>query len=310
MKIEVQGRQVEVDNDFASLSPEEQQKTVDDISAQLGHHETARAEINQQREENAQGSWKENPYIAGPVAAVTEAGRLAYEHPLAAAGVATALGTAASKIPVVGPAVGSALGNVAGAFVPQRVQQAATGLSNLASGVANGVNQWGQNVATTAAQKNTTSALVHYNNIMDRIRLMGDAASPQDIELAKNLHSKLIGESAPPVVRPTGAPTTVSVPTTGAANMPTNIRTVGPVQPTVAQQVQQVAAQHVQGLAPAANTGESILQRIAPYINNPLTRGIAKLGGVGGQMATYSQGLNTNEEEELRRRRGMGPTIR
>ena len=78
-------------------------------------------------------------------------------------------------------------------------------------------------------------------------------------------------------------------------------------QPSVAQRVQQAAAQRIQGLAPAA---DSIMQRVAPYINNPLTRGIAKIGGVGGQMATYSGGLNTNEEQELARRRGMGPTLR
>jgi hypothetical protein len=78
-------------------------------------------------------------------------------------------------------------------------------------------------------------------------------------------------------------------------------------RPGIAQQIQQVAAQRVQGLAPAA---DSIMQRVAPYINNPLTRGIAKIGGVGGQMATYSGGLNTNEEQELARRRGMGPTLR
>jgi hypothetical protein len=51
---------------------------------------------------------------------------------------------------------------------------------------------------------------------------------------------------------------------------------------------------------------QQFAQAAAPVINNPITRGIARLGGVGGQMALHSGGLNTNEEAELARRRAAG----
>jgi hypothetical protein len=64
---------------------------------------------------------------------------------------------------------------------------------------------------------------------------------------------------------------------------------------------------------PAAQQGANFLenmaqkfgglaQRVAPVLNNPLVQGVAKIGGVGGQMATYHPSLNTGEAEELRRR--------
>ena len=328
--VNINGRKIDVEG-YDTMSPEDQQSAQDEIAGQLGHHDQAAQELNQQQKETAETGWQQNPYIAGPVSAVVDTAKKAYEHPLAAAGVATALGTAASKIPVVGPAVSNALGRVAGAFVPQQVQRAATGLSNLAEGVSNGVNQWGQNVATTAAQKTNTSQLVHYNQIMDRIRMMGDKATPQDKELATHLWGKITAPPTPITTTPiTTTPTITTTPitttpitTTPITTTPTITTTPHPTtaQPGVIQrgmdyanQMRQIAAQKVTSMAPALEgAGQQVAnlaQRAAPYINNPLTRGIAKLGGVGPQMATYSGGLNTNEEEELRRRRGMGPTLR
>lgn len=287
--VNINGRKIDIEG-YDTMSPEDQQSAQDEIAGQLGHHEQAAQELNQQQKANAEPGWQQNPYIAGPVSAAVDTAKMAYEHPLAAAGVATALGTAGSKIPVVGPAVGNALGKVAGAFVPQRVREAATGLGTLAEGVTNGVNQWGQNVATTAAQKTNTSQLVHYNNIMDRISQMGDKADPKDIELSNKLHSQLMG--------PTPAQ---------AAQQE--------------QQIAQTAANAAKISGPASGEGVTFIQRmakqfggmaqqVAPILNNPAVRAVGQLGSVGGQFATYSPGLNTNEEAELARRRGMGATIK
>ena len=47
-------------------------------------------------------------------------------------------------------------------------------------------------------------------------------------------------------------------------------------------------------------------QRVAPILNNPAVRTAGQLGSVGGQFGLYHGGLNTNEEQELARRRGVG----
>ena len=292
--VNINGRKIDIEG-YDTMSPEDQQSAQDEIGGQLGYHEQATQELNQQQKANAETSWQQNPWIAGPVSAAVDTAKMAYEHPLAAAGVATALGTAASKIPRVGPAVSNALGKVAGAFVPQQVQDAATGLRTLGSGVTNGVNQWGQNVATTAAQKTNTSQLVHYNNIKDRINRMGDLADPKDVELANKLHSELMG--------PTPAQQAEQA-EQGVAQAANAAKISGPASGEGVTFIQRMAKQFggmAQQVAPILNN---------PILNNPVTRGVAKIGSVGGQFATYSPGLNTNEEAELARRRGMGATIK
>lgn len=96
MNIDVQGTQVEVDNDFANLSPDEQQKTIDDISTQIGQHETVRKElISNQEKLNAPPSGffdMNNPEsgarkILDPTLAYgSMIGNVASEHPLLAGG--------------------------------------------------------------------------------------------------------------------------------------------------------------------------------------------------------------------------------
>ena len=53
-----------------------------------------------------------------------------------------------------------------------------------------------------------------------------------------------------------------------------------------------------------------VAQRIAPILNNPVTRALTGPVGQVAQGMLYSPGLNTNEDEELRRRRAMAATIR
>ena len=53
-----------------------------------------------------------------------------------------------------------------------------------------------------------------------------------------------------------------------------------------------------------------IAQRVAPILNNPVTRALTGPVGQAAQGMLYSPGLNTNEDEELRRRRAMAATIR
>jgi hypothetical protein len=76
---------------------------------------------------------------------------------------------------------------------------------------------------------------------------------------------------------------------------------------------------------PAAEQGVNFIQRItqeyaprvaqagkylAPIVNNPVMRVLGSAPVVGAQMALTPSTLNANEEEELRRRRAMAPTIR
>ena len=298
--VNINGRKIDIEG-YDTMSPEEQQSAQDEITGQLGQHEQAAQELNQQQKETAEPSWQQNPYIAGPVSAAVDTATKAYEHPLAAAGVATALGTAGSKIPVVGPAVGNALRKVAGAFVPQKVQDAATGLSNLAEGA----NQWAQQYAARTAQQGAGSLMDTYNTLSHQATqyMKAGQAVPQHIQDMLNHVGSQI-RNAPANV-PT---TTVPVPT---SSMPT----INPTETTtVAQQAAAVTG-------PASGEGATFLQRlgqqfggmaqrVAPVLNNPAVRTAGQLGSVGGQFATYSPGLNTNEEAELARRRGMGATIK
>jgi hypothetical protein len=256
MKIEVQGQQVEVDNDFASLSPEDQQKTVDDISAQLGHHETARSEMNQQREENAPNGF----FDVGNA----QSGARQIIDPIIGAGGLAAHAVGANPL----TAGAAALGAYKYGAVKNLAQE--------------GLNNWRNQNLTNMAESIRKGERFGQN-----VDAMKDAFKIQQEQQAARLAAQQAAQNQPGIIQ---------------RGM------------DYASQIRQLAAQKAAQAGPAlGEAGQQVAnfaQKAAPYINNPLTRGIAKLGGVGGQMATYSQGLNTNEEEELRRRRGMGPTIR
>ena len=90
MKIDVNGQQVEVEDGFADLSPEEQQATVDEISKSLIHHSEAKQEtVDQAQVANVPPAATDlsNPQstarqITDPALAV---GQTALEHPGAVA---------------------------------------------------------------------------------------------------------------------------------------------------------------------------------------------------------------------------------
>jgi hypothetical protein len=139
--ITVNGQQVDVGDEYDKLSPADQQATQDDIARQLGHHETAQAQQASAETANqptgpmdiSNGQSDIRKYAIDPALAVAgPVAQFAENHPLLAAGGATALGTAASKIPVVGPALANGLSKVGGAFVPQSVKNLASGATAFA----------------------------------------------------------------------------------------------------------------------------------------------------------------------------------
>ena len=54
MKLDIQGQQVEVDDSFAKLSPEDQAATVEDISNQMGIHAEKKQEVQKEKAETSQ----------------------------------------------------------------------------------------------------------------------------------------------------------------------------------------------------------------------------------------------------------------
>jgi len=120
----------------------------------------------------------------------------------------------------------------------------------------------------------------------------------------QSLGQKIMQPVAP---GPTPAPTAPIAPQAAAARpMPTpgtsNVYQLRPVapQPSMTNQVRQAAASRIMpAMGQAGQMAGQVLSKAAP-----LMRG-ANIAGA----AMYSGGLNTNEEEELRKRRMMQPTI-
>lgn len=90
MKIDIQGKVVEVDDSFASMSPDQQSATIDDIAKQMNIHAEVKQEVDAVK--NAEPGFAErNPglataagIVAGPLAA---AANLVTQHPLETAGM-------------------------------------------------------------------------------------------------------------------------------------------------------------------------------------------------------------------------------
>jgi hypothetical protein len=100
-----------------------------------------------------------------------------------------------------------------------------------------------------------------------------------------------VGQAQMPAPRP------IPVPQGPAAQMP------APKVPPVGGPAAQQGADFLENMATKFG---ALAQKYAPVINNPVTRTVGKIGGVGGQFALYHPGLNTGEAEELRRRQAMG----
>ena len=109
---------------------------------------------------------------------------------------------------------------------------------------------------------------------------------------------------APTYNAPTGVPNTRPMP------MPTNMGTsagIPAAAPAPAAQPSMVQ----RGMNYAQEMQRIAAQRVMPALSTA-ANGVANLarGSVAPGFALYHGGLNTNEEQELARRRGMGPTIR
>ena len=105
-----------------------------------------------------------------------------------------------------------------------------------------------------------------------------------------------------PVQTPVSAPVVPTAP-------PAPTMAPAPAQPSVMQRGTELAAKMreiaAQKVMPAmGQAGQMAGRGLAAVANSPITR----VGGMA-MNAAYSGGLNTNEEEELRRRRAMAPTI-
>ena len=117
------------------------------------------------------------------------------------------------------------------------------------------------------------------------------AAGPQILNASGQPMRAPVVPTAPPV--PTMAPPAMA-----------------PAQPSMMQRGTELAAKMreiaAQKVMPAmGQAGQMAGRGLAAVANSPITR----VGGMAAN-ALYSGGLNTNEEEELRRRRAMAPTIR
>ena len=100
-----------------------------------------------------------------------------------------------------------------------------------------------------------------------------------------------------------------SVPPTGTASA----KSVPPGgTPGIMARVQQLAMDHI--IQPLQQAAPRSVAALEPFVNNPVTRGAARVAGGAARVAsnpfvtgmTYSPGLNTNEDAELARRRAAG----
>jgi hypothetical protein len=81
----------------------------------------------------------------------------------------------------------------------------------------------------------------------------------------------------------------------------------GPAAEQGANFVQRITQEY----APKITSGlQQAGKYIAPIVNNPVMRVLGSAPVMGAQMALIPSTLNANEQEELRRRRTMAPTIR
>ena len=135
------------------------------------------------------------------------------------------------------------------------------------------------------------------------------------MDMARNVMS---GTATPPPGSPGGTPiggtrVPISTPTvpavpTAPQMQPAPTTQAGRAYSPQAQQYLQSKTPVPTSPAPQMQAARSIVQKLALDKVMQSAGGMLR-GGVGPGMALYSGGLNTNEDEELRRRRAMAPTI-
>jgi hypothetical protein len=131
---------------------------------------------------------------------------------------------------------------------------------------------------------------------------------------AMNVARNFMG--APAQVPVAGMPNPTAVNLGGAGQQIQVPQAAGTRSPAMQSQMQNLRTAPVQAAPPMAapqpapqmQAARSIVQKLALDKVMQSAGGMLR-GSVGPGMALYSGGLNTNEEEELRRRRAMPPTI-
>jgi hypothetical protein len=127
----------------------------------------------------------------------------------------------------------------------------------------------------------------------------------------QRMAQRAVPPAGPQIVNASGQPMRAPVVPTAppAPTMAPPAMTPTPAQPSVMQRGAEIAAKMreiaAQRVMPAVGqAGQMAGRGLAAVANSP----VARVGGMAAN-ALYSGGLNTNEEEELRRRRAMPPTI-
>jgi len=154
-----------------------------------------------------------------------------------------------------------------------------------------------------------------WNASAEAAKALADAKLASEQGIAQRNAQKM-AQQAGSAMRPINPSATYNVPTQNVPQMRAPLPTVAPVAPTAmpgvpsAGPVAPTAMPGMPAAAPAPSS-PSIMSRMRALAANKVLQGAGNLakGSIGPGMAMYSGGLNTNEEEELRKRRMMQPTI-
>ena len=193
-------------------------------------------------------------------------------------------GNAIGKIPVVGPALGA----VGRAVTPQPIQN----LYSAAKNITGGINAWSQ------GQLNDALALRH------QIESAGKAVPA---ELQGHIENMARQQGAMP--KGTITPTASGVVHTANPMNPNLAPPAAPAPvpeaPPTSQNYMQRMTQLAERYMPAAKTAIGTAGKAIA----PVARILGSAPVMGAQLALTPTGLNTNEAQELARRRAMAPTI-
>lgn len=140
-----------------------------------------------------------------------------------------------------------------------------------------------------------------WNASAEAAKALADAKLASEQGIANRAQQKM-AQQAGSAMRPINPAATYNVPTQNVPQMRAPLPTAAPVAPT--------AMPGMPAAAPAPSS-PSIMSRMRALAANKVLQGAGNLakGSVGPGMALYSGELNANEDEELRKRRMMQPTI-
>jgi len=148
-----------------------------------------------------------------------------------------------------------------------------------------------------------------WNASAQAAKALADAKLASEQGIANRAQQKM-AQQAGQSLRPVSPTPTYNVPTANTPQMRAPLPTASPVAPGPMPGVPTAGPVVPQGMPPA-QTSPSIMNRMRAVAANKVLQGAGNLakGSIGPGMAMYSGSLNTGEEEELRRRRMMPPTI-